>query len=180
MKVAFLDRDGVINKDIGYLYEWKYFEYEQSVKYALKKLLNANYQLIVITNQSGIARGYYTEDDFHSLMSRMRKDLLESGITVLDVFYCPHHQRGTVAQYRMECECRKPNPGLFYQAFERYAIDAKKSVMFGDKNSDIEAAYSAGVGFQFLIGNSLEFETGSATFPDLGQAVDRFLNFKLL
>lgn len=175
MKVAFLDRDGVINQDIGYLFEWEKFKYKKSVKSALKALIDAHYRLIIVTNQSGIARGYYNEDNFHSLTLKMRIDLLASGIILQDVFYCPHLLEGKIKKYTFDCECRKPKPGMFFQAFEKYTIDRSKSVMFGDKISDMEAAHSAGIGHRFLISDNLAFEKATDSFSSLQQAVDRLL-----
>ena len=176
MKAAFFDRDGVINKDIGYLHKWEDFEYEKYVKTSLLKLIDANYQLILVTNQSGIARGYYTEEDFKLLTSRMRGDLKKLGIDFLDIFYCPHYLNGNVKEYTIDCDCRKPKPGLFFQAFEKYDIDKTKSVMFGDKNSDIKAAFAAGIRHRFLVNNSSYFKIKPGQFDTIKEAVDSFLS----
>ena len=175
MKVAFLDRDGVINEDIGYLCEWKYFEYKESVITALQQLIAANYQLIVVTNQSGIARGYYTEEDFIFLNTKMKLNLKKLGIPLLDVFYCPHYLGGAVKQYSIDCDCRKPKPGLFLTAFERYNIDLNKAVMFGDRVSDMQAASAAGIRHKFLVGDATKLEVSEIGFVNLLEAVDYFL-----
>ena len=175
MKVAFLDRDGVINEDVGYLCNWKDFKYKCSVKSALKMLVNAGYRLIVVTNQSGIARGYYSEEEFHLLMIKIRQDLEKSRINLLDVFYCPHHINGTLKEYTVDCECRKPKPGLFFQAFKKYDIDVTKSVMFGDNISDLKAAEAAGISERFLLSNGEDTRYKSLIFEDLEVAVKSFL-----
>ena len=175
MKVAFLDRDGVINKDIGYLSDWGRFEYEFAVKSALSMLLNAGYELIVVTNQSGIARGYYSEEDFLLLMAKFRQDLEKSGIKLLDVFYCPHHIDGSIQKYMIDCSCRKPKPGLFFQAYEKYDIDVAQSVMFGDNVSDLEAAEAAGIKAGFLLRNKENIKYERLVFEDLHTAVKKFL-----
>ena len=175
MKVAFLDRDGVINRDIGYLYEWKKFEYLESVKLALKKLIKENYHLIIVTNQSGIARGYYTEQDFQKLNVAMQEDLKKSGIDLLDVFYCPHYVSGRIKQYAVSCNCRKPKPGLFFQAFEKYNIEIDKSVMFGDQDSDMDASKAAGIQHRFIIGDHSISNSALGSFDNLKHAVNRFL-----
>ena len=175
MKVAFLDRDGVINKDIGYLNKWDLFEYKPFVKSALRKLTRAGYQLIVVTNQSGIARGYYSEKDYNVLTLEMIKDLRMSGIHLLDHFYCPHYSQGIIKQYAVKCNCRKPRPGLFKKAFKKYNVDRYKSVMFGDRESDIQAAHDAGIEYRFLIKNDINLQTGLRIFDNLETAVDNFL-----
>ena len=175
MKVAFFDRDGVINKDISYLYKWEYFEYQKLVKTALLRLVEAEYKIIIVTNQSGIARGFYSEDDFLILMSNMKQDLEKSGIDVLDVFYCPHHVDGVIKNYVFDCSCRKPKPGLFFKAYEKYDINLAKSAMFGDRCSDLEAAQAAGITNRFLIQNDFGSNVALNTFENLQEAVDTFL-----
>ena len=175
MRVAFLDRDGLINEDTGYLYKWEDFEYKTLVKSALLKLRKSGFQLIVVTNQSGISRGFYSERDFEMLTLIMKKDLEKSGISLLDVFYCPHHVEGKVQKFAFACDCRKPKPGLFFQAFERYAIDKNMSVMFGDKYSDLEAAQAAGIPNRYLVTDNLETDPKLKHFDNLKVAVQSFL-----
>ena len=177
MKVAFIDRDGVINEDVGYLHKWVDFKYKSSVKAALKKLKDFDYQLIIVTNQSGISRGLYTENDFKVLNDKMIEDLKNSEINLLDVFYCPHYVGGKIKKYAVDCECRKPKPGLFLKASAKYRVDFSKSVMFGDQRSDIEAAMAAGITHRFLIGSKSAVRNSSKTFLSLKEAVDCFLHF---
>ncbi|MGH1486212.1 MAG: D-glycero-beta-D-manno-heptose 1,7-bisphosphate 7-phosphatase [Cellvibrionaceae bacterium] len=145
MKVAFLDRDGVINKDSGYLYKISDFEFTDGCIDGLKRLQKKGYALIVVTNQSGIGRGYYTEDDYQTLTRWYCDELLARGVIVTDVFHCPHSPD-------VPCDCRKPKPGLFVQAHKKYPeIDFSDSLMIGDKLSDLEAAQAAGVSTLVLV-----------------------------
>jgi D-glycero-D-manno-heptose 1,7-bisphosphate phosphatase len=145
MKIAFLDRDGVINKDFGYVYKIKDFEFTDGCIDALKRLNDLGYQFIIVTNQSGIGRGYYSQQDYEDLTTWYLEQLQQENINILDVFYCPHSPEDN-------CDCRKPKPGLFFQAKEKFpAINFSESLMFGDKDSDIEAAKAAGVSQFFLV-----------------------------
>ena len=174
MKVAFLDRDGVINEDIGYLHEWKNFKYNDLVIPALLKLLNADYELIVVTNQSGVARGYYTESDLNLLNSKMSENLAKQGVNLRDVFYCPHYKSGKIKKYAVNCDCRKPKPGLLIKAREKYNIDLTNSVLFGDRYSDLEAGKAAGILNNYLI-NRNQFDPDKKVFNNLLSATDHFL-----
>ena len=128
-KAVFLDRDGTINVDKDYVYKIEDWEFIDGAEEALKILQDLGYKLIVITNQSGIARGYYTEHDAKKLFQYMQEELSKEGIQIEDVYYCPH--------LGDECECRKPKLGLFYQAQKDYDIDFSKSYAIGDKLRDL-------------------------------------------
>ncbi len=147
MKVAFLDRDGVINNDVGYVYKIDEFNFLDGVVEALKQLQAQGFSIIVVTNQSGIGRGYYTEQDYLHLTQWYVEQLSQLGVTVTDVFHCPHSPQDN-------CSCRKPLPGLFFQAAARYDISFADSIMVGDKVSDMEAAQAAGVGRCYLLSSS--------------------------
>ena len=136
-KAAFLDRDGTINVDKNYLYRIEDFEYLDGAVEGVKKLQELGYLLIIITNQSGIARGYYSEDDYRNLTKWMQDDLLKKGIIINAMYYCPHHPNGNVKQYTKICNCRKPNTGLFYKAVEKWKIDFQSSIAVGDKLRDL-------------------------------------------
>jgi D-glycero-D-manno-heptose 1,7-bisphosphate phosphatase len=144
MKVAFLDRDGVINKDAGYTYKIDDFEFIDGCIDALKTIQEKNYQIIIVTNQSGIGRGYYSEAAYQKLTCWYCKQLLNQGITITDVFHCPHSPEDL-------CACRKPKEGLFLQAAKKYSIDFSNSFMVGDKVSDLQAAHAAGISRLVLI-----------------------------
>ena len=135
-KAVFLDRDGTINVDKGYLYKACDFEFLPGATDALKKLQNAGYLLIVITNQSGIGRGYYTEEDFEALNEYMKSELRKHGVNLAGVYYCPHLPDAKVERYRKVCTCRKPSLGLFERAVHDFNIDLSLSYAVGDKPRD--------------------------------------------
>ena len=127
-KAVFLDRDGTINVDYGYVYQYEKFEFIEGVLETLKKLQKMGYALIIVTNQSGIARGYYTEEDMHLLHKKMCEDLEKEGIQITDIYYCPH---------LTGCTCRKPQLELFYRATKEHDIDLSHSIAVGDKMRDL-------------------------------------------
>ena len=136
-KAVFLDRDGTINVEKNYLFRIEDFEYLLGAKEGMKMLQDNGYKLIVITNQSGIARGYYTEDDYQRLNEWMIKDLLDSGIRIFGAYYCPHHPEAKIEKYRCECMCRKPGIALFEKAIAEHDIDIQGSFAIGDKKRDL-------------------------------------------
>lgn len=144
-KVIFLDRDGTINVEKSYLHKWEDFEFEKNVIEGLKELKKMGYEFIVVTNQSGIARGYYSEEDLKALNSEMVKELKKYDIDILECYYCPHHPDKGLDEYRKDCECRKPNPGMLLEGIKKYSVDIKNSFMIGDKKSDLEAGKKAGL-----------------------------------
>lgn len=146
----FLDRDGVINHDHGYVYRWADFKIIEGIFDVIKYFKDLGYLVIVITNQSGIARGYFSEEQFLDLMIRVRNLFKQNYSEIDDFFYCPHLKDGTVTRYSEDCFCRKPKPGMFYMAKEKYKIDFNNSVMIGDKFSDLIAAHQAGINKLFL------------------------------
>lgn len=142
---AFLDRDGVINVDSGYVGRWEDFEYLPDAVEGLKQLQNAGFKLFVVTNQSGIARGYYTEDDFLALTKAMTADLSAKGVKLAAVYYCPYLEDADLEPYRVASYLRKPEPGMLIKAAQDHDIDVSRSIMVGDKVSDMVAAERAGV-----------------------------------
>ena len=151
MKAAFIDRDGVINKEVGYLHKVEEFEYTFKCIEGLRSLIKHGYDLFIVTNQAGIAKGLYTIDDYNNLMNWMISDLVKYGITFTDIFFCPHHPDGVVKKYSINCSSRKPSPGMFTRAQKMYNIDMKNSIVIGDKITDIQAGMNAGVGKFFLV-----------------------------
>lgn len=135
-KAIFLDRDGTINVEKDYLYKIEDFEFIDGVVDALRLLQDAGYLLIIITNQSGIARGYYTEEDYYTLNSWMIDTLQEQGITISAVYFCPHHPTAAVEKYRIDCDCRKPKLGLYEQAVKDFNLDIGNCFAIGDKIRD--------------------------------------------
>jgi len=159
IKTIFLDRDGVINKEVGYLHKIEDFEFINGVFDACRYLQSVGYKIIVVTNQSGIARGYYSEDNFHIVSSWMLEQFKENGVDILDVFFCPHGPGST-------CDCRKPKPGMFIQANNKYDIDMENSWMIGDKEADIQAANAAGIQNTILVksGHAIDENNSKASF----------------
>lgn len=152
---VFLDRDGVLNIDKGYVYRKEDFIWIDGAKEAVKLLNDLNFYVFVVTNQSGVARGYYTEDDIQKLHQWMNEELSKIGASVNGFYYCPHLPEALIEKYRVSCDCRKPAPGLILQAMNDWPIDKEKSFMIGDNNKDIEAAKNAGIKGHLFTGNNL-------------------------
>jgi len=148
MKAAFLDRDGVINIDKGYVHKIEDFEFKEGIFELLKLLQEKGFTLFVVTNQSGIARGYYTIKEFENLTEYMLNELRKKGIEIKEVAFCPHHPDEN-------CECRKPKPAMILDLAKKYSITLKDSIMIGDKISDIKAGDSAGIEKNYLVKDSL-------------------------
>lgn len=134
----FLDRDGVLNADRGYVFRTEEFEPLDGVFEALRLAAAHGYALIVITNQSGIGRGYFSAADYAVLEEHMRRLFAEEGVMLTDIYHCPHHPDA-------DCACRKPRPGMILRAAREHDIDLGRSIMVGDKPSDADAARAAGV-----------------------------------
>ena len=144
IKTIFLDRDGVINKEIKYLHKIKDFEFIDGIFASCKYLESLGYKIIVITNQSGISRGYYTTSDFEIITNWMINQFHYNEIEILDVFHCPHLPN-------INCNCRKPKPGMLFEAKKKHNIDMSKSWLIGDKETDIIAANNAGINNTILV-----------------------------
>lgn len=157
---VFLDRDGVINVEKDYVYTIDEFEFIEDSIEALKILQDKGYALVVVTNQSGIARGYYTEEDFLKLTEWMDWCLIDRGVTLDGIYYCPHHPEKGVGKYKVDCNCRKPKAGLIFDAVKQLNIDLSRSVMVGDKISDVECGINAGIKRNYLVrsGHALSAE----------------------
>jgi D,D-heptose 1,7-bisphosphate phosphatase len=144
----FLDRDGVINKDLDHVYKIKDFKYTKNIFTALKKL--SNYYIFIITNQAGIAKGLYTENDFFKLHTKIKADLIKKNIYINDVKFCPHHPNGVIKKYTKNCLCRKPGTLMVDDIFNNWNINLKKSLMIGDKITDMLCAKNSNLKFQFV------------------------------
>lgn len=142
-RAVFLDRDGTVNQEKDYLYRVEDFEFVPGTPEAIKLLNDAGFLVVVVTNQSGVARGYYSEEDVDLLHRHIDRELAASGARVDAWFYCPHHPAGR-GSYALPCRCRKPLPGMLHDAASRLGIDLESSVMIGDKLADINAAIAAG------------------------------------
>lgn len=135
-KAVFLDRDGTINVDKHYLYRAEEFEFIEGAVEGLKLLQDNGYKLIIITNQSGIARGYYTEEDYLNLEKWMENELKTYGVSILKSYYCPHLENAVVSEYKKECSCRKPQMGMFLKATEEFGLDLASCYAIGDRLRD--------------------------------------------
>ena len=149
---AFLDRDGVINFDRGYVYRREDFEFVPGVLKGARELSELGYLLVVATNQSGIGRGLYTTGDFDTLTAWMKAEFLAAKAPLSGVYFCPHHPSEGSGPYRCSCDCRKPAPGMLTAAARDLNLDLSASIMFGDSVSDLHAAQSAGVALRVLLG----------------------------
>jgi D-glycero-D-manno-heptose 1,7-bisphosphate phosphatase len=144
-KALFLDRDGIINVDHGYVYKKEEFEFFDDIFDVCIDAQNKGYEIFVITNQSGIARGKYTVDQFEQLSLWMTTVFKSKGIVISDVYHCPHHPDKGLGKYLKACDCRKPEPGMLLLAKKEHNIDLINSVFIGDKVSDMQAAERAGI-----------------------------------
>lgn len=144
-RALFLDRDGVINHDAGYTSSAENFQFIEGIFDLCRAAKRLGYLLVVVTNQAGIGRGYYSEQDFLTLTEWMRERFEAEGAPVTDVFHCPYHPENGVGCYKRDSFDRKPNPGMLLRAAEKYRLDMGNSIMIGDKDSDMQAASKAGI-----------------------------------
>lgn len=152
-RALLLDRDGVINVDHGYVHSQERFEYVPGIFGLARAAHGAGYLLVVVTNQAGIGRGYYGEDDFFRLTEWMHARFAAEGAPIARVYFCPHHPEAGIARYRLDCPDRKPNPGMILRARDDLDLDLAASVIVGDKETDMEAGRRAGVGTLLLVGD---------------------------
>ncbi len=150
-KAFFIDRDGVINHDSGYVHTIESFEFLPGVFQACRTLNQLGYQIIIVTNQAGIGRGYYTPKAFAQLTEWMVSEFAKQQVTITDVYFCPHHQTKGVGEYKVACSCRKPEPGMILQAQKEHEIDLSQSCLVGDKVSDVMAGNAASLKQSFLV-----------------------------
>ena len=158
---VFIDRDGVINEERNYVHQISEFAFLPGAIEGLKKLQDLGYALVVVTNQAGIAKGFYTEADFERLTNHMLQKLLKDGVKISGVYHCPHHPNGVVTKFTVFCECRKPRPGMLLRAANDLGVLMEKSILVGDKISDIEAGFAAGITTNILVESGHEIEEAS-------------------
>jgi D-glycero-D-manno-heptose 1,7-bisphosphate phosphatase len=150
-KALFLDRDGVINVNHGYVHTPEETEWISPVFDLCRAAQSAGYVLVVVTNQAGIARGYYSEREFLDYTKWVHQQFELRGIRLEATYYCPHHAEAGIGQYRVKCNCRKPRPGMILQAAKDLCLDLGQSVLVGDMETDLAAAVAAQVGSHFLV-----------------------------
>ena len=163
----FLDRDGVLNEDRGYVARWEDFRWIAGARETVAAFNRAGWLVIVVTNQSGVGRGYYTEDDMHALHARMLQELEAAGGHIDGFYFAPHHPDSRLERYRHpDHPDRKPNPGMILKALQEWPIDREASFLVGDKASDLEAALRAGVrGVLFQSGDLYAFLDREGLLP---------------
>ncbi len=155
---AFLDRDGVINVDRGYVGEVENFEFVDGAVDAIAHLNRSGYLVFVVTNQSGIGRGYFKEEAYRRITDHMRAILAEAGAHIDDIRYCPYHPEAKREEYRMNHPWRKPSPGMINDLLRCWAVDLEESFLIGDSKRDLDAAAAAGIkGYLFQGGNLSDF-----------------------
>lgn len=153
---VFLDRDGVLNEDRGYVGELERFAWLAGAPEAILRINRAGFLAFVVTNQSGVARGFYDEVAVRQIHAQMQADLARIGARIDDLRYCPHHEDGTQAAYRRACTCRKPKPGMLLDLIATWNVNVRLSIMIGDHPRDVEAGHAAGVpGLLLRPGDSL-------------------------
>ncbi|RZU41331.1 D-glycero-alpha-D-manno-heptose-1,7-bisphosphate 7-phosphatase [Edaphobacter modestus] len=161
-RALFLDRDGVVNVEIGYLHRIEDVEFVPGIFSLCRTAMQLGYRLIVVTNQAGIARGFYSEADFDSLTVWMRGELRAQGVELDAVYYCPYHPERGIGEYRRDHEDRKPGTGMLRRAMLEFGVSLADSVMVGDRCSDVAAANSAGLRQAFLIHGTEEAGCGGS------------------
>ena len=150
---AFLDRDGIVNFDKGYVFRKQDFSFYQDIFNLCHLLQEKGFRIFIITNQSGIGRGYYTIEAFQDLTDWMLDVFKDNNVLISKVYYCPHHPLEAKNGFKKDCQCRKPNPGMIFQAQKEYNLNLKECILIGDKESDIQAGINAGIRNNYLINN---------------------------
>ncbi|KAF0245446.1 MAG: D-glycero-D-manno-heptose 1 7-bisphosphate phosphatase [bacterium] len=179
---VFLDRDGTVSEEVGYVNHLSRYRLFPWTATAIKRLNEAGLKAILVTNQAGVARGYFTEDLIWKVHEKLTSELTNFGAHLAGIYYCPHHPSAGKPPYRANCECRKPKPGLLYKAAQENEIDLTRSFMVGDKYTDIELAQRIGLkGVMVMTGYGIgEYEYQREAWPqmpdkiatDLLEAVD--------
>jgi D,D-heptose 1,7-bisphosphate phosphatase len=179
---VFIDKDGTLIHDIPYNVDPDLIALQDNSIEGLKMLCDSGYKLIIISNQSGIARGYFSEEDLYAVEEKLRSLLKDSGIELTGFYFCPHHEKGIIDEYAVDCYCRKPMPGMLLHAADVNDIDLSNSWMIGDILNDVEAGNRAGCK-TILIDNGNEnewltgeFRTPAMTCHNINEAADCILN----
>lgn len=154
--IAFFDRDGVLNRDTGYVHRSDAFEWIEGVFETMAALKQAGYRVVVVTNQSGVARGFYTEADVRKLHDWMAEQIVAHGGMIDAFYYCPYHPEAPDPSYRQDHPDRKPRPGMILKALERFPADLSASFLIGDQPTDVQAAQAAGIRGHMFTGGRLD------------------------
>jgi D-glycero-D-manno-heptose 1,7-bisphosphate phosphatase len=182
IRAVLIDRDGTINVDKGYVYKPEDFELLPGAVEGLKLLSGRRIKIFIITNQAGIAKGYYTEDHFKNFTEFMLSVFQEQGIVIEETLHCPHHPEGIIPEYTKECACRKPGTLLIESIIKQNRYKENELALIGDKNSDIEAGHKLGLTTYLVLSGygSIYKENTKATYivPDLLRAVQHLLNIE--
>lgn len=178
-KAAFIDRDGVINEERNYVHRIEDFVLLPGAAQGLALLRDAGFRLIVVTNQAGIARGYYDQSAMDRLHVHLREQLAMQGVALDAIYFCPHHPQGSVQGLAVDCDCRKPAPGMLLQAAKDFDLDLSASVLIGDKLSDVQAGKTAGVGRAVIVESGHEVDAVARLQAD-GVAADLLAAAQLL
>lgn len=165
-RALFLDRDGVINLDHGYVHKPENFDFIPGIFDLCRAALTKKLQIFIVTNQAGIGKGYYTEDDFFALNSWLLNEFAKRRVTITKIYHCPFHKDAILPKYKQDSEDRKPKPGMILKANQEFKLDLKNSIMIGDQLTDIEAARNAGIGKKILF-NNLECKADDVMFCDV-------------
>ena len=180
-RAVFLDRDGVINVDHGYVHKVEHFRFVPGSDTAMARLQAAGYRLVVVTNQSGLGRGLYSIDDYERFTSHLRQQLSAAGVRLDAVLHCPHLADAAVPHYRLACDCRKPGPGMLLQAARELSLDLRQSVIVGDRLSDVQAGRAAGVGHCVLVRSGValaaeDLQQADAVYDNLAEFAQAWLS----
>jgi D-glycero-D-manno-heptose 1,7-bisphosphate phosphatase len=150
VKALFLDRDGVINEEVNYAHKIEQIKFVEGIFDLAAAAIRKDYKIFVVTNQAGIGRGYYTEADFHALTNWIEAQFAANNAPISKTYFCPNHPEHGQGKYKIDCNFRKPKPGMILQAVEEYGIELASSILIGDRETDIHAAKNAGIGTKIL------------------------------
>ena len=166
-KIAFFDRDGTINVDPGYVHKCSDLQLLPGVQDYMKMLVDENYEIVIVTNQSGIARGYFSLEQSYEFTRYVIRKLRKYGVTIKKFITCPHHEDGIIEKYAMRCKCRKPLPGMITGHLIEQKIDPLSCLVVGNKISDLRAGYAAGLRKGILIGSDEKREVVDEYFTEM-------------
>lgn len=146
-----LDRDGVIHREIGYLHQSEEVQFTDGIFDVCRRACEKGYRIIIVTNQAGIGRGLYSEEDFHALMRWMEERFAAESAPISGYYYCPHHPVHGIGKFQIDCPDRKPRPGMILRAARDHQLDLSQSILIGDRCSDLQAGAAAGIARLFLL-----------------------------